>query len=234
MILDYFKLSDDSRRLLDAISTVTTIQKDALNNDNKEALNRIVTKLLAEIEIALLLDKQQPVKEQTNTSNDRMFPAEQQGTRIAAEKAMDRSTITDRLRTTDQPAKTLAEKSGVDIPAHQPEIDPIGNSHELRNYILCNNNFLINLINNDLINLFYSFVNNNLFKKNFEKFILDSNISTSCYLDFFTSNSELNKNTSVFFNDLKYSNVTDLSFTFLDDFFGLEKSLMGFFYNKKK
>jgi len=142
MTTEYLELSINSRRLLDAISTATSIQKEALNNDNKETLNRIVAKLLAEMEIALVLDKQQPIRDRAKTTNDRTDPIEHQGERF-------NRLITDRPTTTDRPTST--GKSVVDIPAHQPEVTPIGNIDPLRHYIICNDNFTIDLFNDDLL-----------------------------------------------------------------------------------
>jgi len=65
----------------------------------------------------------------------------------------------------NQPTNSLIDRTDIRIPAHQPKSNPIGKNYSIqRNYILCI--ISIDLFNNDLINLFNSVVNNNLFLKN--------------------------------------------------------------------
>jgi len=215
------EISKTTTRLLEAIAT---IPKDVLNNNNKEKLNEIADTLISLAKMSLLLDQKEPSKQQMDSSvsrKERENPTEQPRTQP------------DTKETKNQPGFPSTGQPDLVIPAHQPETDPIGNYSKFDYYILYNNNQCIELSNDDIFLLFNSFIDNNLFGKNFERFKSDNNIDISYYLDFFNNNWELKKNTTLFFNDLRNKNITTLSFNSLNDFHNLKKSLQGFFYNKK-
>jgi len=118
------------------------------------------------------------------------------------------------------------------LPAHQPDTDRIDGGNLSNRYILCNNNSLIELFNNDLTNFFTDFISNNLFKKNFDFFISNNKLDKKYYQNFFNNNNLLRKNTLLFINELKKNSSTLNSINQLDIFCDLNKSLEFFFHNK--